>query len=43
MSPMQRVASIAAGVILAPVALVCAAFEIVTGRSGTIYAEGRIG
>lgn len=43
LSPVQRVASILAAIILSPVALVCAAFEIVTGRSGTIYAEGRLG
>lgn len=43
--PMNRadcVLSIAAGVILAPVALACTAFELATGRSGTVYVEARL-
>lgn len=42
LNPAQRVASILAGIVLFPVALVCAAVEIATGRSGTIYVEGRL-
>lgn len=38
-SPAKRAAAIAAGMILFPVAAVCAAFEIATGRSGTVYLE----
>ena len=41
LSPVQRVLSIVAGIVLFPVALVCAAVEIATGRSGTIYVEAR--
>lgn len=43
MDPARRAASILAGVLLAPVALVCATVEIVSGRSGTVYIEGRLG
>lgn len=39
----RRVASILAGILLSPVALVCAAVEILRGRSGTVYIEGRLG
>ena len=38
-SPAKRTAAIAAGMILLPVAAFCAAIEIVTGRSGTVYLE----
>ncbi|MDQ2701028.1 MAG: class I SAM-dependent methyltransferase [Actinomycetota bacterium] len=38
-SPVRRLAAIAAGVILFPVALVCAAVEVATRRSGTVYVE----
>lgn len=38
----RRVASILAGVALAPAALVCTAFELLTGQSGTVYLEGRL-
>lgn len=42
MSPARRLASIVAGVVLFPLALVCAAVEIRSGRSGTVYVEGRL-
>lgn len=38
----RRVASIAAGIILFPLALVCAAAEVRSGRSGTVYVESRL-
>lgn len=38
-SPAKRAAAIAAGVILFPLAVVCAIVEITTGRSGTVYVE----
>ncbi|HMU28169.1 MAG TPA: hypothetical protein PKA65_12275, partial [Solirubrobacterales bacterium] len=41
LNPVQRLLSITAGVLLAPVALVCAAVEVACRRSGTIYVEGR--
>lgn len=40
-SPAQRLGSIAAGVVLLPLALVCGAFEVALGRSGTVYVEAR--
>lgn len=42
LNPFQRLASIVAGTILFPLALVCAAIEIRSGRSGTVYVEGRL-
>lgn len=42
MNPLQRVASIVAGTFLFPLALVCAAVEVRSGRSGTVYVEGRL-
>ncbi len=39
--PARRAASILAGVILFPVALACAAVELVSGRTGTVYVESR--
>lgn len=42
MSGGQRVLSIVAGIVFFPVALVCAAVEVATGNSGTIYVEGRL-
>jgi SAM-dependent methyltransferase len=39
----QRVGSVVAGVLLAPVALVCAGFEVALRRSGTVYVEARLG
>lgn len=42
MGPLRRTASIVAGILLAPVAVVCAATELIRGRSGTIYVEGRL-
>jgi len=41
-TPLQRLAAIAAGVILFPVALGCAAVEVVSGRSGTVYVEAKL-
>jgi SAM-dependent methyltransferase len=41
LDPVRRVLSILAGIVLFPVALVCAAAEIAGRRSGTIYVEGR--
>ncbi|MCB0831071.1 MAG: class I SAM-dependent methyltransferase [Solirubrobacterales bacterium] len=42
LSPSQRIGSIAAGVLLFPLALVCAAAEVRSGRSGTVYVEGQL-
>lgn len=42
LSPVQRITSIAAGVVLFPLALVCAAIEVRRGPSGTVYVEGRV-
>lgn len=42
MGPLRRLASIGAGVLLFPLALVCAAAEVRSGRSGTVYVEGRL-
>ncbi len=39
----QRLAAVAAGVVLLPVALACSGAEIVLGRSGTVYVEARRG
>lgn len=41
-TPARRLAAVAAGVILFPVALVCAAAEIISGRSGTVYVEAEL-
>jgi hypothetical protein len=41
--PRRRAAAVAAGVLLWPVALVCAGTEVVAGRPGTIYVEARRG
>ncbi|MGA7434385.1 MAG: class I SAM-dependent methyltransferase [Solirubrobacterales bacterium] len=41
-SPARRVATIAAGVVLFPVALICAAVEIASKRSGTVYVEAHL-
>ncbi|MEK6250816.1 MAG: methyltransferase domain-containing protein [Actinomycetota bacterium] len=41
MSPAQRVAALVAGVVLLPLAAVCAAVEIFLGRSGTVCVEAR--
>ncbi len=40
--PARRVAAIVAGVVLFPVALGCAAAEVVSGRSGTVYVEAEL-
>ena len=37
----RRLASLAAGVALLPVAVACAAVEVAAGRAGTVYVEGR--
>jgi SAM-dependent methyltransferase len=37
--PGRRVAAIAAGVVLFPLAVACAAAEVIAGRSGTVYIE----
>jgi len=42
MNPLRRLASILAGTVLFPLALVCAAAEVRSGRSGTVYVEGRL-
>lgn len=42
LSPGRRLASIAAGVFLLPIAAACAAFEIAMRRGGTVYVEGRL-
>lgn len=39
----RRIAAVAAGVALLPIAVVCAAIEIALGRSGTVYVEARRG
>lgn len=39
----QRAASLAAGVVLAPVAVAAAGVEVALGRSGTVYVEARRG
>lgn len=41
MGPVRRAASILAGIVLAPVALACAAIEVLTGPTGSVYVEGR--
>jgi hypothetical protein len=41
LSPGQRIASVAAGVLLFPLALVLAGVEIALRRSGSIYVEAR--
>lgn len=38
----QRIAAIAAGIVLLPVAMICSAVEVALGRSGTIYVEARL-
>lgn len=38
----QRVASVATGVVLLPAAVACAAVEVASRRSGTIYVEARL-
>ncbi|MGK2955030.1 MAG: class I SAM-dependent methyltransferase [Solirubrobacterales bacterium] len=40
-TPAQRAAAIAAGVVLFPVALICAAVEIARNRSGSVYVEAQ--
>ncbi len=42
MSPGRRAASILTGIALAPLALVCATAEALSGPSGTVYIEGRL-
>jgi SAM-dependent methyltransferase len=42
LSRRQRIASVASGVVLLPVAVVCAAAEIALRRSGTVYVEARL-
>jgi SAM-dependent methyltransferase len=43
LSPLTRALSIAAGVLLLPVAAVCAAVEVMMRRGGTVYVEARRG
>ena len=43
LGPGRRLLSIAAGIVLLPVAAVAAVTEIVLRRGGTVYVEGRIG
>jgi hypothetical protein len=38
-----RLATVAAGALLSPVALIAAAAEIAAGRGGTVYVEARRG
>jgi hypothetical protein len=42
LSPARRAATLAAGVLLLPVALVAAALEVTLKRSGTVYVEARL-
>jgi SAM-dependent methyltransferase len=42
LGPVRRVLSIAAGIVLLPVAAVAAAAEVLLRRGGTVYVEGRI-
>lgn len=42
MGPVRRATSLFAGVLLFPAAVVCAAVESISGRSGTVYVEGRL-
>jgi len=41
-TPLQRLAAIGAGIILFPAAVVCAAVEITSKRSGTVYVEAQL-
>ena len=41
-STAQRIASVACGVLLLPVAMVCGAVEVALRRSGTVYLEARL-
>ena len=41
MSPARRLLSIAAGVVLLPIAAACAAVEIALRRGGTVYVEAQ--
>jgi SAM-dependent methyltransferase len=43
LSPLSRALSIVAGVVLLPVAAVCAAAEVMMRRGGTVYVEARHG
>jgi SAM-dependent methyltransferase len=43
LGPARRAASLAAGVLLLPVAAVCAGLEVAVRRSGTVYVEARRG
>lgn len=40
-SPGRRLAAVAAGIALFPVALACSAVEVLIGRAGTVYVEAR--
>lgn len=42
MSRGRRLAAVAAGVVLFPLALACSAVEVALGRSGTLYVEARL-
>ena len=43
LGPGRRLASIAAGLVLLPVAAACAVAEVAMRRGGTVYVEGRLG